>query len=189
LQNWNLEEPLIYELDNTDKPHMLSFSGVWDLPIGAGRQYLQFDNPVAKKLVSGWQMDWIYTYSSGYPTGWPNLVNSCGEWHATNQDRDHWFNNDKSCYKAQQSYTLRTIPDRFSDIRNPATKQLNIALEKTTNISERYKFVLKGEAFNVTNTPGYAGPNTDYNSSRFGMLPDNQQNWPRLVQISAKFFF
>jgi hypothetical protein len=41
----------------------------------------------------------------------------------------------------------------------------------------------------VTNTPNYAGPNTDFNSDRFGRLPDNQQNWPRLVQLSAKFFF
>ena len=38
LQNWNLDEPLIYELDNTDKPHTLSFSGVWDLPVRSGPQ-------------------------------------------------------------------------------------------------------------------------------------------------------
>ena len=56
-------------------------------------------------------------------------------------------------------------------------------------VRERLRFVLRGEAFNITNTPGYAGPNTDFNSTRFGQLPDNQQNWPRLIQLAAKFHF
>lgn len=190
LNNWNLDEPLVKELDYQDKPHMLSFSGIWDMPFGEGRKFLNFDNAFAKRLSSGWQVDWIYTYSSGYPTSWPDLELQPGcDWHAAEQTRGSWFNNNKSCYKTRRSYTLRTNPDRFGDIRNPATKQLNMALEKTTVLSERYRFVLRGEAFNITNSPMYGGPNTDYNSSRFGMLPDNQQNWPRLVQISGKFYF
>ena len=189
LQSWNLQEPLVYELDNTDKPHMLSFSGVWDLPIGQGRKFLNSGNAVARKLASGWQMDWIYTYTSGYPTGWPDLINSCADWHATDQNSSAWFNNNKSCYSTRQSYTFRLVPDRFSDIRNPATKQLNIAVEKTTRINDRFRFVIRAESFNLTNTPGYAGPDTSFGSDRFGMLPNNQQNWPRLVQLSSKIFF
>jgi hypothetical protein len=189
LNNWNFEEPLIYELDNNNKTHVLSFSGIWDLPIGKGRKFLTEGNPIVRQLVSGWQTIWIYTYASGYPTGWPDLINKCGDWHAANQDRNHWFNNDKSCYTRRPANTIRTNPDRFSDISNPSQKQLNLALEKTTQLGERYRFTIRAEAFNVTNTPNYAGPNTDFNSDRFGRLPDNQQNWPRLIQLSAKFFF
>jgi hypothetical protein len=189
LQNWNLEEPLVKEVDYQDKPHMLSFSGIYDLPVGKGRKYFNLSNRAANNLISGWQAVWIYTYTSGYPTGWPDLVNSCGDWHAANQNRYAWFNNDKSCYKSRQSYTLRVVPDRFPDIRNPATKQLNFALEKSTQIGERYRFVLRAEAFNITNTPGYGGPETSFGSDRFGRLPDNQQNWPRLVQFSGKIYF
>jgi hypothetical protein len=189
LNNWNLNEPVIYELDNTDKPHSLSFSGVWDLPVGKGKRFLNSSNPVFSKLASGWQMAWIYTYASGNPTGWPDLINNCGDWHATNQNRNSWFNNNKSCYSSRPSNTIRVVPDRFSDIRNPATTQLNLAFEKTTRISERYRFLLRAEAFNISNTPSYAGPETSFGSDRFGMLPNNQQNWPRLVQLSGKFFF
>jgi hypothetical protein len=189
LNNWNFEEPLIYEVDNNHKPHTLSFSGVWDLPIGRGRKFLNPANSVLGQLASGWQTVWIYTYASGYPTGWPDLVNKCGTWHAAEQTRNSWFNNDKSCYTTRPANTIRTNPDRFSDILNPSQKQLNLAVEKTTRLSERYRFVIRAEAFNITNTPNYAGPNTDFNSDRFGRLPDNQQNWPRLVQLSAKFFF
>jgi hypothetical protein len=190
LNNWNYaNEPVIKELDNTDKPHMIAFSGIWDLPMGRGRGRLQSSNPTVNKLIGGWQFDWIYTYTSGYPTGLWDRDMTCSDYHATNQDRDHWFNNNKSCYPSRAPNTIRVVPDRFSNIRNPAIKQLNIVLEKTTQIHERFKFVLRGEAFNITNTPGYAGPNTDPNSDRFGRLPQDQQNWPRLIQLSGKFHF
>jgi len=168
---------------------MFSFSGVWDLPFGPGTALLKSNNPVSKNLAGGWQFDWILSYVSGYPVGWPNLINKCGEWHAANQDRYHWFNNDKSCYVQYQSYNLRTLPDRFSDIRQHQAPQLNIGFQKTTKINERYRFVIKAEAFNLTNTPIYPGVDTSFTSTRFGMLPDNQQNWPRLVQLAAKIHF
>ncbi len=189
LQSWNLEEPLIYELDEQDKPHMLAFSGVWDLPLGTGKALLNSDNPVVKKLAGGWQFDWIFTYRSGYPVGWPNLMNYCGDWHAHPKTRYAWFNNNKSCYATWPPYTLRTIPDVFPDIRQHAAPQLNIALEKTTRISERYRFMIRGEAFNLSNTPIYGGVDTSFTSTRFGMLPQDQQNWPRFIQFAAKFFF
>ena len=189
LQSWNLAEPLMYEIDNQDKPQMVSFSGVWDLPFGPGTALLKSNNPVVKNLAGGWQFDWILSYVSGYPVGWPNLINKCGEWHAAHQDRYHWFNNDKSCYVQYQSYNLRTLPDRFSDIRQHQAPQLNIGFQKTTKINERYRFVIKAEAFNLTNTPIYPGVDTSFTSTRFGMLPDNQQNWPRLVQLAAKIHF
>ena len=66
---------------------------------------------------------------------------------------------------------------------------MSIVFEKTTHLSERYRFLLRAEAFNLTNTPIYGGVTTDFNSTRFGYLPDNQQNWPRFVQLAAKFFF
>jgi hypothetical protein len=149
---------------------MLSFSGGWDLPIGHGRKYFNPSNRAVRQLASGWQFDWVYTYTSGYPTNWPDLIN-CGEWHAANQNHYAWFNNNKSCYTRRQSYTFRVVPDRFSDVRNPATKQLNFAVEKITRIRERYRFVIRAEAINISNTPGYGGPDTSFTSDRFGMLP------------------
>jgi len=188
LNNWNPEEPVIYELDYQTKPHSLSFSGVWDLPFGKNRKFT-VSNPVASTLASNWRFDWIFTYFSGYPVGWPNFQNVCGEWHATEQTEDHWFNNDKTCYKPWPSYTVRTIPDRFPDIREPAEPQLNIALEKTFDFTERYKLQFRWEAFNVTNTPIRPAPDTNYYSATFGQLPKYQKNWPRVMQVALKFFF
>jgi len=99
------------------------------------------------------------------------------------------LNNDRSCYKSRAPWTLRVVPDRFPDIRNPAEPQLNASIEKMIKFTERYSMLLRGEAFNLTNTPVYAGPNTDLNNPRFGMIPLGQQNFPRFFQLAAKIMF
>src|SRR5579885_1013746 len=192
LNDWNINEPLIHEIDYQDKPQNIAFSGVWDLPIGTGKRFLNAQSPLARTLANDWRFTWIYTYYSGYPTGWPDLINKCGNWHYTGSDPNpfnHWFNNDKSCYATRPSYTLRVVPDRFPDIRNPAEPQLNLAIEKTLRFGERYSAQVRAESFNITNTPIYGGPDTSFTSSRFGMIPLGQQNFPRLVQLAAKFIF
>jgi hypothetical protein len=189
LNDWNLNERPIHELDNQDKPQNIAFSGVWDLPFGTGHKLLNNNHRIGKILTNDWRFDWVLTYYSGYPVGWPDLVSNCASWHAATQTPDHWFNNDKSCYQTRPPYTLRVVPDRFPDIRNPAVPQLNIAIEKIFHMGERYSFLLRGESFNITNTPLLQGPNTDINNSQFGRLPLTQNNFPRLVQLAAKFLF
>jgi hypothetical protein len=180
----------IHELDYQDIPQNLAISGVWDMPFGKGRKFFNSSNPVASAIASGWRFDFIGTYQSGYPTNWPDLNNSCGTWDAPGgQSPDHWFNNDKSCYSTRAPYTLRVVPDRFGNIRNPPQKGINIALEKVMKFGERYEAQLRGEAFNVTNTPIYGGPSTSFSDSRFGMLPIGQENFPRFIQFGAKFIF
>jgi hypothetical protein len=54
------------------------------------------------------------------------------------------------------------------------------------------RFYFKAEAFNLLNHLLYGNDtNTTTNptSTRFGMLPIDQQNFPRLIQLSAKVIF
>ena len=188
MNDWNTAETPIYELDNTDKTHSLQVHGVWDLPVGKGRKF-NIGNPVGGGLLNNWSFDWILSYVNGYPVGWPNLRNNCGTWKVSEQTEDAWFNNDKTCYQQFPNFNVRTLPDRFSDIRAPQKPQLNIALSKTFPFKEKYKFLLRWETFNVTNSAIRPGPDTNFNSPTFGMLPKNQINFPRVMQIAAKFYF
>ncbi len=189
LNDWNLNEPLIHEIDYQDKPHNFAFSGVWDLPVGTGKKFANVSNGFAKTLVNDWRFTWMFTKFSGYPVSWPDLINKCGDWHAANQTNKSWFNNDKSCYTTRPSYTFRVNPDRFSDIRNPTVATTNLSVEKTFNITERYGLRLRGEAFNVTNSVHWKGPDTSLSSNLFGQIPTDQQNFPRHIQLALKFTF
>jgi hypothetical protein len=145
---------------------------------------------VGSALAGNWRFNWIFTYVSGNPTGWPSLINKCSTWHATEQNEDHWFNNDKTCYTQFPSNSLSVIPDRFPDIRNPSVgPQLNVAIERTVHFSERYRLLFRAEAFNATNHPIRPGPNTSFTSPDFGTLPKTQNNFPRFIQVAAKLFF
>jgi hypothetical protein len=189
LNDWNFAEPLIHELDNNDKPQSFAFSGVWDLPLGKGRRLLANTNKAVDAVFGGWSFDWIYTYVSGYPVGKPDANFTCSDYRVKDQTFDRWLNNDKSCYSDRAPYTLRNVEDRFPNIRNPSEPSSNIALQKTFKFNDRWAFQLRGESFNVTNTPLMPGPNTDYRSPNFGVINRSQQNFPRLVQLAGKVYF
>jgi hypothetical protein len=190
LNDWNVDEPPIHELTSTDKPQNIALSGVLDLPFGRRRRFFNGGGRVVQALISDWNYNWIFTYYSGYPTNKPNAAFACASYLAPNgQTSDHWFNNDASCYKTRASYTLRDTEDRFAWIRNMSRPTLNMTIARTFRFAERWSLQLRGESFNTTNSPQFLGPNTDFKDPRFGMLPIQQKNYPRLIQLAGKILF
>jgi hypothetical protein len=186
---WDTTQPLYSEISNQDKTHSFSVNGIYDLPFGKGRHFGNSASGLVNHAIGGWRADWILNYVSGYPVGMPNLLNYCGNWHAEKQDENHWFNNDPKCYADAPGNTLRFTPDRFSQIRQQQKPQLNAALTKDFNLTERFRLNLRGEGFNITNTPIRADPNTTRTSADFGKLGFSQKNFPRFFQLAAKFYF
>jgi len=64
-----------------------------------------------------------------------------------------------------------------------------VAIAKDINFGERYKVNFRAESFNISNTAIRPGPSTTFPSTTFGVLPESQQNFPRLVQLALKLFF
>ncbi len=51
-----------------DTPHNLAFSGLYELPVGPNKFLLAgVTNLAARKLLSNWQVQWVFTYYSGRP--------------------------------------------------------------------------------------------------------------------------
>jgi hypothetical protein len=190
LNNWNLSEGPVHELVSYDKPQSLSYTGVWDLPFGKGRHFLTATNRYLDKFIGGWTINWIYRYTSGIPVAGIDAVNYCSEkFLIPNQTHDQWFYNDPTCYRARANYTLRAAPDRYDWLRQMDNSSVNLAGAKSFTVTERWRFDLRAEAFNLFNHPLYGAPDTTRTDARFGMLPVGQQNFPRLIQVSAKLRF
>ena len=190
LNDWNLAEKPVHELTALDKPHTFGLAGYWELPIGWGRKWMSNVGRLAGAFTNGWSVDWILTYYSGYPVAKPDAVFLCDSYFAPGgQTTERWFNNDPKCYQARPLYSLRTVEDRFANLRNPAAPQLSVSVEKTFWLSEKVTLQLRGESYNVTNTPILPGPNTNFRDPRFGQLPLQQNNFPRFVQLAAKIIF
>ena len=61
-------------ISDQDFPHHVILSGIWELPLGRGRKFLSNVHSVADVLLSGWQFSPIYTYQSGPPVGFGNVI-------------------------------------------------------------------------------------------------------------------
>jgi hypothetical protein len=87
--------------------------------------------------------------------------------------------------------TLRTIPFRLDNLRQPSRPTFDMSLNKSFLFTERYRAQLRLEAFNVFNTPLFGNPDTNPTSNTFGVLnPNNgQRNIQRQVQLGFKFYF
>jgi TonB dependent receptor len=70
----------------------------------------------------------------------------------------------------------------------PSQFRIDLALSKGISLPGRYRLEIKGEAFNLTNTPSFFRGDIDINSSTFGQL--SQVNVAaRVVQLSARIEF
>jgi len=179
----------VKQLADLDKTHTYAFSGVWDMPFGKGRRWFSGRPGIVGALIDGWNLNWIHQFYSGNPVGKPDAVFSCASYKNPNPTEDAWFNNDRSCYAQRPPNTLRETEERFAYIRNPNRPQMGLALSRRIALTERYALQIKGEAFNAFNTPIRPGPNTNFNNPDFGKIPRQQNNFPRNIQLVAKFVF
>ena len=184
------------QLTDIDVRQQLTLAGVYDIPVGKGRPWLNAMPKAAEMLMGGWNYNYWVDWNSGVPTGlntgWDY---TCADYRLANQTENAWFENARgagnrpNCYVQRGPYTFRQLPARFGQITDPTAVQVNMAIAKKVTFNERWSMELRGEAFNAFNTPIRQGPNTDPNSAAFGILPVAQFNFPRNVQIGARLRF
>jgi len=182
-------------LTDIDVRQQLTLAGVYDIPVGKGRPWLNAMPKAAETLLGGWNynywMDWNSGVPTGLNTGWDF---TCADYRVANQTETSWFENGRTgtrpnCYVQRGPYTFRSLPARFGRITDPTAVQMNTAIAKKVAISERWSMEFRGEAFNAFNTPIRQGANTDPNSTAFGILPVAQFNFPRKIQLGARLRF
>jgi len=54
-------------ISDSDRPQRLVVHGLYELPFGPGRKFITSTNPLTRRLVAGWQFNWVFTANSGAP--------------------------------------------------------------------------------------------------------------------------
>lgn len=200
-----------HTLDASDRTHRWVFSGVYQLPFGKGRQYASGIGRGLDLLIGGWEYNWIAVVQSGTPTNYPGNVDLLTDPRLGDRNLDRYFNTcvlqlngtsrqpnarrngfepcNNPAWAIRGPNTLRTIPFRSGQLRDPWAPQFDMSLNKSFLITERYRAQFRLESFNSFNTPIFGGPNTDPNSTNFGLVTRGQRNFPRQVQLGFKFVF
>ncbi len=182
-----------------DRPHRLTASGIWELPLGRGRRFGSGWHPAVNFIFGGWQLNGIMQRQSGEPLGFGNriLTGSLDQIALSNDRRsvDGWFRRDpqgrsldfENNTALQLANNIRTLPFRFSGIRGPNQDRWDFGMIKNFKIVERVLMQFRAEAFNAWNHPNLSNPNTDPTSTSFGLITG--QDSPRSWQMSLKLTF
>ncbi len=197
-----------YQIASNDQTHLVTVSGVYELPIGPHHAILGSNNAVNRLVAGGWQLSGIFSYDSGSPYGigangcplqsYNYICNRSNL--VPNQPLNLNWNN---YYKSQPVINTAAFSDpglwgvgdsprNLSTLRNPWSDNENIALAKHLFFTERFSGELRMEYYNVMNRMQVCGSgSTDTNVSDGNFGYDSlggacQGNSPRQGQATFK---
>jgi hypothetical protein len=187
-------------LASWDTPHTLVISYVYELPFGSGKAFLNRSG-LLNKFIGGWQVNGNTTFQSGSPL---QITGGNGSGSFAGTQRPNWdgrnptlsgsvtdrllkyFNTADFSFNAP--FTFGNTPRIMPNLRGPGTDNFDISLFKNTHITERYQLQFRAEAFNAFNRVQFGNPNTNINSTAFGVI-SSQQNIPRNIQLGLRLLF
>jgi hypothetical protein len=174
-----------------DRTHNFQYVGIWDLPVGKGRSYLNGMNKLGEGVLGGWNVNWTIGYTSGFPLGaWTGWEYLCGNPSNIQQSESQWVDRTRSCFRQLQPFEQVQLMPRFHQIRSHTKPQIDLAIAKKFNFGERWQLEFRGEGFNAFNTPLRGDPPLGNPSDgNFGILPVQQLNFPRNIQLGMRLRF
>lgn len=185
--NWSLE----HGSSTLDIRHRFVFTANYQLPFGKSL------SGVAKQVLNGWQANAIYVFNTGSPfsvtnntaranTGAGDRPNRIASGSLDNPTLTQWF--DTTAFVAQ---TLNTAGNSGPFILyGPDQRHLDFSLFKEIAIREAMRFQIRGEAYNITNTPSFGNPSGALGNAAFGTITSLAGSYnPRQLQLALKLLF
>jgi len=189
-----------------DRTHMFTFSHNWQLPFGADTHFL--NQGIVGRILGPWQLSGMFRWNSGTPvmlTADPTLCNCPGNTptastvvtgvNTTLVPVPTFFGFVPVPYQSLQfSFTQ---PDRNSlgnlgrnSVRGPGFTNYDVSLHRSFVVHEQTRLELRGEAFNITNSPHFSNPIGNVNSASFGQSISTLPYAPeRKLQVAARILF
>ncbi|MGI8745725.1 MAG: TonB-dependent receptor domain-containing protein [Bryobacteraceae bacterium] len=185
-------------LSANDVAHRFVATGVYDLPVGKGKQFARDINRVVDGVIGGWEVSGIFTLQTSTPlqvtqsggTLWsgsqrPNLLGDPATSGSVYDRFNDWFN--VPAFSRPPTDVFGSAP-RFLNIRGPMLNTLDMALTKSWKTTERQRLEFRSEASNVRNHPIFNPPGTAFGSGNFGQISSTKIG-ARNVQLSLKYYF
>ena len=147
-----------------DTPHRAVISYIVDLPFGKGQPWANGVTGVADKVISGWGVNTIMTFQSGFPLPVSMAANQNGfgagqrpmrTGHSAYLDGSaqsrlgQWF--DTSAFAAPGPWRFGNAARTMPDARSHGANNFDFTLFKNTQITERVGLQFRAEIFNLFN--------------------------------------
>jgi len=203
---YNLEQER-HTISSFDQTHVVKGFVLYDLPFGRGRAHVSSAGAVLSALTGGWTVSGGFHYNTGFPLRitandlylypginnvYSDIVPGCDiSAHYNGQVGGTYFN--PSCFSNPPNGEFGNAPGYLSQLRAPGLATEDIGISKAFRFAdERYLLSLRFQMFNALNRHGFAGPNTQIGSAKFGkVMPEDLHGLPdpRVGQFGARFTF
>jgi hypothetical protein len=192
-------------LASFDVPQRLVLSYVLDLPFGKGKKFLSGVKGASDKAVSGWGINGITTFQSGFPislfTGGnymalfnagenrPNVVDGCNvKLPGSAQSRLlEWFNT--ACFTYPGLLSYGDMAPSIGNLRADGINNWDFAVFKNTRITERMGLQFRAEFFNLYNRTQFGPPGQVLLIPTTFGVSNSQVNNPRLIQFALRLVY
>lgn len=168
-------------------------------------------NFVERVLLGGWQINSVVRAQNGTLLGVPGSVDIIGNPRQSNPTYGRYFNtcyqntsgvnvastaNAPACdalsptpaFRQRLAYTTQHNSS-VMNIRARIHPLVDASLFKQFQIHEGTSFEIRGEFFNILNTPNFGSPGNTIGSSTYGQVVLTQANDPRIGQLTARINF
>ena len=176
-----------YTMFDPGKPHHnLRIGGTYELPFGKGRRFMSSAPKIVDIVLGGWSTSHFFTYRSGYLLGFGGAQVSGDP--TKNVPAGYAFN--PAVFSTLAAYTPRTNPWYYNGLRGNKLWQLDSTLVKYFSITERVKFELRAEFYNLSNTFIPSDPDTGIGSGTMGLSTGMAGgNYGREIQYTGRIHF
>jgi hypothetical protein len=180
-----------------DVKHNFVASYYYELPFGKNKKFgASWAKPV-DYVLGGWNLGGNFTAHTGFPltikatdrsgtlarSARAQVIGTPNDSHIVGPG-NHWL--DMSAYAQPAAFTFGDAGPGV--VRGPGAVILNLSLSKRFPVTEHKWFEIRGEAFNLANTPIFNSPiSQTVGSATFGEI--SSTSGERNMQIVAKFYF
>jgi hypothetical protein len=171
-------------LDSNQPRHRFVNAVTYDFPFGKGRRFASNAHPVVNSILGGWTISSIAIISSGQFLRFGQVLENGKP--EVYRNRDKWF--DTSKFAQAPAFTPRTNPYQYEGVTGPRSWNLDTALSKYFDVTERFRLEFRMDAYNMTNVFVPNAPNTSPTSSTFGRTT-SQANQGREMQYTLRLHF
>jgi hypothetical protein len=181
-----------------DEKFNLVPSFVYELPFGREQKMGKHWNKGIDAVLGGWKLGGVYTAHTGFPltiklssdpsgtaarSYRPNVIGTPHDPHNVGPGAE-WL--DISAYATPALHTFGNAGVGLR--RGPGQSRMDLSIAKQFHVTESKYFELRGEAFNLTNTPIFLSPaSQSIASTLFGQIRSSEGE--RNMQVVAKFYF
>jgi hypothetical protein len=180
---------------NNSRPQRLTGTGIYELPFGAGRHFLQ--HGIGSKLFGAFQIGLIYEYEPGSLISFGTFFLQPGMTLADivkgPRTFSHWFNaaafvTDAAANPA--SYQARVFPGIWNGgPRQDSTNLWHGNVVRNIKLWERATMQFRFDVLDLFNRSSFSGPNTAPTSTTFGQVTANSGPTNRFLSVTARLQF